>query len=449
MPRRSRQSRRFESGLPEFLETRALMSVLINAKPTVEVVADSPFVRVGHGRVVITQPTPITVVGTAQPSSSNFDTVVEVFGLDAQGNILNNGQPLTSTTTNILGRYRATFELPSTMRADMNSIIVRQQATGFLDGTQTIDATTLTGLTGDLAINGTTLENLQGDLSINPGTISNLQGDLSINPGTISNLQGDLSINAGTISNLQGDVSINGFESDLDGTVAETEGITDEIFGTLEIDIDVVGVGAGEFESDGPVEFNVFETEVTGTVSTSDLSGSLSNGTADESSRTGSLSNGTGDESSRTGTFSNGTGDESSRTGTFSNGVGQILPTTGTFTQTGEAIIAPTTGTIRLDVNEFAVSDPLTIYIHQSHRRARPLPMPINPVAMTNVERPTRLASAWQRPAALNTPRPNLFAMQRPRPAFPAQGEFTRPERLPVFPQLPARMLPRAAFLNG
>ncbi|MEW4570906.1 hypothetical protein AB1L88_23815 [Tautonia sp. JC769] len=426
------------------------MSVLINAKPTVEVVADSPFVRVGHGRVVITQPTPITVVGTAQPPANNVATVVEVFGLDAQGNVLNNGQPLTTAPTNFLGRYRATFELPSTIRADMNSIIVRQQAVGFLDGSQTIDATTLTGLTGDLAIDGTTLENLQADLSLDPGTISNLQGNLSLDPGTISNLQGNLSLEAGTISNLQGDVSINGFESDLDGTVAEAEGLTDEIFGTLEIDIDVVGVGAGEFESDGPVEFSVFETEVTGTVTTPDLTGSLSGGTADESGRTGTLSGGTADESGRTGTFSEGTGDESGRTGTLSDGVGQILPTTGTFTQTGEAIIAPTTGTIRLDVNEFAVSDPLTIYIHQSHRRARPLPVPVGPAALNTVERPTRLAAArmMQHPAAMNVPRPNLFALQRPRPTLAARAEFARPERLPHLPTLPARMLPRAAFLG-
>ena len=276
-----------------------------------------PSVRSWHGRgVSIIQPTDITVTGTAQPPAANVAIQVEVYGLDVNGNVLNGGNPLTVTSTNFLGRYQATFSLPSTMRKDMNSIIVRERAVGFIDGTQTIDPTTLTNLRGNLAINGTTISNLEASLSLQPGTLSNLQGNLNIN----------------------------GWNGDLNGTVAETEA-EGEIFGTLEIDIDVIGVGAGEWETDGPAFLTISETEVEGSVSNPNLSGS----------------------------FSNGTGDESARQGMISDGTGNIAATAGTFTQTGAADIAATTGTVRLQITEYAVSEPVEVFIHQTRGRTLPV----------------------------------------------------------------------------
>ena len=258
MQSKNRKSRRHVVGGFDALETRTLLSVLINTQPTVNVELMPPRVRGWHGRgVAIIQPTDITVSGTAQPPAANVAIEIEVYGLDANGQVLNSGNPLAVTTTNFLGRYQTTFSLPSTMRKDMNSIIVRERAVGFIDGTQVIDPTTLTNLTGNLAINATTISNLEASLSLQPGTLSNLQGN----------------------------IRINGWDGDLDGTVGPTLA-SGEFVGTFEgeVDIDVIGVGetAGEVESDGPVELDIEEADVDGTVTNPDLSGGLSDGTADE-----------------------------------------------------------------------------------------------------------------------------------------------------------------------
>ncbi len=264
----------------ESLESRTLLSVLLNSKPTVEVQIDRPRVRPFHGRgVSIIQPTEITVTGTAQPPAPNFNVQVEVFALDADGQVLNGGAPLAVATPNFLGLYRATFQLPSTIRKDMNTIVVRQQATGTITGTQTIDPTTLRNLSGTLSVDGTTISDLEAALSLNPGTLSNLQADLTVN--------GWLAILGGTV----------GLEPFI------------------------------------------------GLATNPDLTGSISGGTANESARDGTLANGTA----------------------------TIAPTGGTFAQVGQANIDATTGTLRLDINEFAVSDPVSIFIHQSRNQATPL----------------------------------------------------------------------------
>src|SRR5262245_26820198 len=116
MNRKASSRRRAFGAALDALEPRALLSVLLASRPTAEVQTDRPRVRPNHGRgVSIIQPTNITITGTAQPPASNISTQVEVYALDAQGQVLNGGNPLAVTTPNFLGLYRVTFRLPSTI----------------------------------------------------------------------------------------------------------------------------------------------------------------------------------------------------------------------------------------------------------------------------------------------------------------------------------------------
>src|SRR4051812_41197627 len=68
MPKKSRPSTRLTL-CPEILETRNLLSLLINAKPTLNIQPDGKSVRhAANGAFAIIQPATIKVFGTAQPS---------------------------------------------------------------------------------------------------------------------------------------------------------------------------------------------------------------------------------------------------------------------------------------------------------------------------------------------------------------------------------------------
>jgi hypothetical protein len=262
--------------------------VFLASRPTAQVQTDRPRVRPQPGGgITIVQPTPITITGTAQPPAANFQTEVEVYALDAQGQVLNGGNPLATATPNFLGLYSVTLRLPSTIRRDLNTIVVRQRAQGFLSGTQQIDGMTLTGLFGQLAIQGTTISDLEASLGLDPGTLTNLQSNLALF----------------------------GWTAQLDGSILFLQDI------------------------------------IQGTVTNPDVIGGLLDGTADLSGRTGTLSQGNG----------------------------TVGPTEGTFTQTGSATISANSGGVRIDVTEFAVSDPIRVAIHQSRRLRPPNGGPVVP----------------------------------------------------------------------
>lgn len=267
------------------------MSVLINAKPTLEVIPQGNRVRNARGAIYITQPTAITVTGVAQPSSANVQTVVELYAKDANGNLVNGGAPLATATPDFAGHYTATFTLPSMLRKDVNTLFARETAVGSFVSKLQINPTTLSGLTGDLAINGTTLHDLTATIN-NPGTTGTVNGSI-ITPSTpITGLGGTITIPAFPTNGPNGP-----------GTAGPAVGTMLGGSGTLDPQVALISGGS-----------------ITTNASTSDLV----------------------------------------------DGTGVIDPTTGEFTQTGRADIAGTTGTSTLWVNEVAVSDPITVVIHQS-----------------------------------------------------------------------------------
>ncbi|APW61858.1 hypothetical protein [Paludisphaera borealis] len=267
------------------------MSVLINAKPTLEVLPQGNRVREVQGAIYITQPTAITVTGTAQPPASNVQVVVQIFAKDANGNLVNGGAPLASATPDFSGQYRATFSLPSLLRKDVNVLFAREVAVGSIGSTVQINPTTLSGLNGNLAINETTLRNLAATIN-NPATTSALNGGV-VTPST-------------PITGISGTITTPVFPITTPG-----------------------GPGAA-----GPA------------VST--------------------LLGGTGTLDPQVGTIVGGSVSNPASTSTLTDGTGTIDPTTGTLTQNGTAAIAGTTGTATLLVNEVAVSEPITVVIHQS-----------------------------------------------------------------------------------
>src|SRR4051812_36931970 len=175
----------------EALETRDLLSVLINAKPTLEVVPNGNRVRADHGAISIVQPTPITVTGTAQPPASNVQVVVQIFAKDANGNLVNGGAPLATAVPDFSGQYTATFSLPSRLRRDVNVLFAREVAVGSLVSTFQINPTILTGLNGNLAINGTALSNLAATIT-NPGSSGALNGTIATPATPISAIGGTI-----------------------------------------------------------------------------------------------------------------------------------------------------------------------------------------------------------------------------------------------------------------
>jgi hypothetical protein len=244
------------------------------------VIANPPAVRPFHGGFAIIQPTEIGLRGVAQPPAPNVATLVEIFGIDHSGNLLNGGSPLAVTTPNVLGRYQTTVSLPSMIRKDINQLVAREVVIGSVTGPLTINATTLSGLNGLLAINGSTLSGFSGTITLNGASITSLTGSIT-NPGTTSTLTG----------------------------------------------------------TTGPIPGTVTGT-ITNPGSTSTLTGA---------------------------------GTIGAQSGTLTDGTGTISATTGTFTQSGTATIAATTGTATLDITEFAVSNSVTIFIHQSRNQVFPV----------------------------------------------------------------------------
>ncbi|WP_337175671.1 hypothetical protein [Paludisphaera sp.] len=275
----------------ESLEDRSLMSVLINAKPTLEVIPQGNRVREMRGAIYLTQPTPIAVTGTTQPPTSGVQVLVQIFAKDANGNLVNGGAPLASATPDFSGQYTATLSLPSRLRADVNTLFARVTAVGSLVSNVQINPTTLSGLTGDLTVDGTTLRDLTATIN---------------NPATTGTLTGGFVTPATPITGIGGTITTPAFPIDTPG---------------------------------GP-------------------------GTAGPAVST--LLGGTGTLDPQVGTIVGGAINSPGSTSTLTDGTGAIDPTTGAFTQTGTAAIAATTGTSTLNISEVAVSEPITIVVHQS-----------------------------------------------------------------------------------
>jgi hypothetical protein len=287
----NRASKRTSAPRLESLETRNLLSVLINAKPTLEVLAQGNRVRNDHGAISIVQPTPITVTGTAQPPAANVQVVVQIFAKDANGNLVNGGAPLATAVPDFSGQYTATLSLPSRLRKDVNVLFAREVAVGTLGSTLQINPTTLAGLNGNLAINGTALRNLVATIN-NSAAAGVLNGSL-VTPATpITGIGGSITTPLFPITTPAGPGTAGPAVSTLLGGT-----------GTLDAQIGTIVGGA-----------------VSTPASTSNLTG----------------------------------------------GTGIIDPTTGTLVQTGTAAIAGTGGSSTLFVNEVAVSEPITVLIHQS-----------------------------------------------------------------------------------
>ncbi|WP_406698889.1 hypothetical protein V5E97_08385 [Singulisphaera sp. Ch08] len=362
----------------EALESRTLLSLLLNAKPTLTVVPSASVRAYRHGQFTVTQPTGIRVTGTAQPPIG-FEVSVAIYASDAHGQILNNGEPLATVTPNRLGQFNATISVPSRIRKDTNTLVAFETASGTLTSQVTTAPALLSGLNTALTINGTTVTNFSGTLTINAGTISNLSATVANPNGTINELSGPISIDAGTIvSGITGAISTpSGTTLTLsDGSITTAGGTISALTGTLRVP---EGTSITVGETPGTIG------EINGGISL--LGGSLSGSTGTLTGQTGILGASTGSFiqsgnallgaqagafTGATGTIGatsstltqTGTADESARGGNLSNGTGTITPTTGNSVQIGTASIAATGGTSTTQVREYAVSDPVTIRIH-------------------------------------------------------------------------------------
>ena len=227
MPSKSRPSTQ-PALHPEVLETRNLLSLLINAKPTLDIQPDGKSVKLApHGAYSIIQPATIKVFGTAQPPIG-LTATVSIFAEDRNNQIINDGQPLATATPDFLGRYSATVSLPSTIRRDVNYLVAFETVTGSINSNLTINPTTLSGLTGNLGINGTTLRDFTGQVSIADGTVAQLNATIAGTTGTSSPLTAPLTIDAGTtITGITGAISSNGSTTlTLNGGTIVTPGST-------------------------------------------------------------------------------------------------------------------------------------------------------------------------------------------------------------------------------
>ena len=276
----------------ESLESRNLLS-LIGSKPTLNVI-DGPGVRHHGNGIFITQPAVIQVFGTAQPGAPGTTVSVGIYAEDSEGNLVNGGAPLATTTPNSLGLYHTLVSLPSMIPKDVNFLVARETAT----------ATQVSAI----ANNGTTISGLNGTLALAPGTISGLNASISNPSNAITGLGGTITTPPTPISNIAGTITTPVFP------ISTTSGP-----GTA-----------------GPA------------VST------LLGGTGTLDAQISTLAGGAGSLGATTSTLTQtGNATSSALTGTFANGTG---------------IIAPSTGTLTTDLAEVAVSDPVTVYIHQPHR---------------------------------------------------------------------------------
>ena len=160
----ARASTRRLSTQLEALEARNLLSLLINAQPTLDV---QPSPGVYHFRTgfAVTQPAIIRVFGTAQPPIG-LTATVEIFAENSTGQFVNGGLPLATATPDLLGRYSAAFTLPSRVRKDTNFLVAFETVSGSIVSNLAINPTTLSGLDSSLAIEGTTLPNSNAQLAI-------------------------------------------------------------------------------------------------------------------------------------------------------------------------------------------------------------------------------------------------------------------------------------------
>ena len=182
----------------ESLETRALLSLLINSKPTLDIQANGPGVRRNPGgSYSIIQPVTFKVFGTAQPPI-NLDATVSIYAEDRNGNLVNGGQPLAVATPDFLGRYSARVSLPSTIRKDVNQLVAFETVNGAINANLTINPTTVSGIVGTSTVNGTTLRNFAGQVNIVPGTVGGITATVANPNGTISALSGPITIAPGT-----------------------------------------------------------------------------------------------------------------------------------------------------------------------------------------------------------------------------------------------------------
>jgi hypothetical protein len=331
----------------EALETRNLMTTLIGSKPTITVL-DGPGVRhYKSGIINLLNPSPIQVYGTAQPGNANTSVTVSIFAEDRGGNIVNDGQPLATTTPDFLGRYHVTVTLPSNIRKDVNFLIAREEATS----TEV----------SQLAINATTISNLSGNLNLNPSTISGLSGTIATPTLGISDIAGSISNPSTAVTGLSGSIS--------NGPTAIT-GISGSISNP----------STGITNLAGAINIASFPiTTPTGTGTGGPAVGTLTGGTGVVGASTSTLSGGTGTLAASTGTLSGGTGTVAASTSTLAGGTGTLAAGTSSFSQTGTATlsaltgtfsngtgnIAATTGTSTFFDDEVAVSDPIIIFIHQ------------------------------------------------------------------------------------
>jgi hypothetical protein len=269
-----------------------------------------------RGAIYITQPTPITVTGTAQPPTPGVSVVVHIYAKDGNGNLVNGGAPLATATPDFSGQYTATLSLPSRLRGDVNTLFARETAVGALVSNLQINPTNLSGLTGDLTVDGTTLRDLTATID-NPGTTGTLTGGF-ITPST-----------------------------------------------------PITGIG-------GTITTPVFPIVTPG-----------GPGTAGPAVST--LLGGTGTLDPQVGTIVGGAITSPGSTSTLSDGTGVIDPTTGAFTQTGTAAIAGTNGTSTLLISEVAVSEPITVVVHQSPNGVPGAPLHTRSRALISHEAGTRV----------------------------------------------------------
>jgi hypothetical protein len=249
MSQSKRKSRRSTLRL-ESLEARNLLSLLITDKPTLEVQPAPPRVVRDHQGIRIIQPATIHVSGTAQPNvPGSAQSQIAIFAEDRDGSLVNNGLPLANATPDFLGRYQASFALPSTTRRDINFLVALESATGALHASVSSESTGISGLSGNLTINGTALNSLSGTLALDPGSptsltatatgtatasartgaISNGAGAIgSATPGATASTQVDLTATA-TISNPPGTAARTGAISNGAGAIAPTTGTFTQI----------------------------------------------------------------------------------------------------------------------------------------------------------------------------------------------------------------------------
>ena len=307
---------RSRSFAPEALETRNLLSTLIGSKPTLDAYDGAGVSHNKFGGISISQPAVIQVFGTAQPGAPGSTVSVSIFAENSEGNLVNGGVPLATTTPDLLGRYNATVTLPSRLRADVNYLVARETASAVQ--------------VSQVAINPTTLSGLNGGLTVAPGTLSGLAASIANPTNTLSNLSANISNPATTLD---------GFGASV--TTPSTP--ISNLAGTISIGTFPVGAGTG-----GPAV------------------GTLLGGSGTLGAQVGTITGGSGTIAATNSTLSNGSGTIGSTTSTLTQ-TGTALESnrTGTFTQSGTAAIASTTGTSTFLAQEVATSDPLVVLIHQ------------------------------------------------------------------------------------